>query len=140
VRVAFFVLVLACGTAMAERFPSETVVRLPLVLRLQGIFAVDREHARAYGADAVSMRIGDDRRWFSAIETRTVGGDPAVSGRTVLNALAPYDPNLLVLGPDDLRARLAAIPPGIPVRVEGLVDRAARTYLLREVIVGNAAP
>lgn len=118
----------------------DVLVRPPLVLRLEGSFATDREQARQHGADAVSMRFGDVHRWFSAREVRTVGGDPPVSGRSVLNALAPYDPNLIVVGQADLLRALEDAAPGTPVRVDGVVDRAARTFLLREVVVGHPEP
>jgi hypothetical protein len=138
-RAALLALVIACGTATAGRFPPDVSIQPPIVLRLEGTFVADREHARAGGADAVGMLLGDDRRWFSARDARTVGGDPAVSARTILNALAPYG-EVMVVGDAALRSRLADAAAGAPIRVDGVIDRGSRTYLLREVLVGDPAP
>ena len=64
---------------------------------------------------------------------RTVGGDQVLNGQDVLAAVAPFAPNLFVVGPDDLLARLRDAPPGTAVRVEGIVNRGSRTYFLRRV-------
>ena len=138
-RTAFIALVLCCAPASGGQLRPDVSIRPPIVLRFEGSFAADRERARADGADAVGMRIGENRRWFSARDVRTVGGDPGVSARTILNALAPYD-EILVVGDASLRQRLAEASPGTRVRVDGLIDAGARTYLLRDVVVVGPAP
>ena len=131
---------LLCGwSASAGHLPTIAVTP-PLVLRLEGRFTEDREHARARGADAVSVRRGDGERWFSAEKARTVGGDQTLDGRSVLAMLAPIHPNLIAVGSAALRDRLAAAPAGLPVALEGLVNRGSRTFLLRDVVVGTAPP
>jgi hypothetical protein len=125
------------GAWSASAGPLPTIaVHPPLVLRLEGRFAQDREQARARGADAVSLRVGDRERWFSAEKARTVGPDQTLDGRSVLAMLAPIHPNLIAVGSPDLRDRLAAAPAGTPVELEGLVNRGSRTFLLRDVTVG----
>ena len=110
------------------------------MLRLEGRFVEDREHAGVHGADAVSVRVGNVERWFSAEKARTVGGDQPLDGRSVLAMLAPIHPNLIAVGSPDLRDRLAAAPAGTAVELEGLVNRGSRTFLLRNVTVGTAPP
>jgi len=134
-----FGIFLATASASLAREPPSVDVGPPLLLRLEGSFAPDREGATAGGADAVSMKVGDRQRWFSAVTARTVGGDHALSGRAVLNLLAPLQPNLIVVGTDELRRRLEDAPDGTSVVVEGLVNRGSRMFLLREVAVGTPA-
>jgi hypothetical protein len=108
----------------------------PLILRMEGRFAADRQHA-ADRADAVSIQVGERERWLAATKVRTVGADHTLSGRAVLNMLAPYEPNLLAVGREDLRLALTTAPEGAPVTVEGLLNRGSRTFLLREVVIGT---
>ena len=112
----------------------------PLLLRLEGSFAPDRAHAVATGPDAVRMSIAGHDRWFSARVARTVGGDQPVSGRAVLNALAPYQTSMRVVGSADLVRRFDDAPDGAPMSVEGLVDIGSRYYLLRSVVIGSTPP
>ena len=109
----------------------------PLQLRLEGTFAPDREHAVAEGPDAVRMSIGAHDRWFAARVARTVGGDQPISGRAVLNALAPFQTSIRVVGSADLVRRFDDAPDGAPMSVEGLVDIESRYYLLRSVVIGT---
>jgi hypothetical protein len=140
VRAAFLVaLVLAAIAARAADLPR-LKVGPPLQLRLEGAFAPDREHAVAEGPDAVRMSIGEHDRWFSARVARTVGGDQPVSGRAVLNALAPFGTSLRVVGSAELVRRFDDAPDGAPMSVEGLVDVDARYYLLRSVVIGSTPP
>jgi len=133
------VVALLAAIASAQHPPTVTVHRSTL-LQLDGAFVESREAARRRSGEGVSMGFGKTVRWFAVDEARTVGGDPTPSGRDVLNALAPLQPNLLILGPPALREQLSAIPDGTRVRLEGLVDRGARTCLLREVKVAGDAP
>jgi len=126
---------LAMATLAGARAPSGLGIRQPVVLRLEGHFTATRNDARTQGTDAVSIRLGDNERWFAVDTARTVGGDPPVSGRAVLGMLAPLQPTLLAVGDAALRRRLEEAPIGTAVRLEGLVDRGSRTYLLREVVV-----
>ena len=136
--IAIAVLLVAAGASLARQ-PPLIDAGPPLILRLEGRFAADREHA-SDRADAVSIRVGERERWFAATKARTVGGDQAISGRAVLNSLAPFQPNLLALGREDLRLALETASEGSPVTFEGLVDTSARTMLLREVVVGTPPP
>jgi len=115
----------------------------PLLLRLEGSLAPTREAVRAYGFTTVSLGFlggSDERRWLGVSEARTVGGDHPALGKDVLDAVAPFEPELLVTGPDALVLALRDAPDGTIVHLEGLVDRAARTYYLRRVTVGDPAP
>jgi hypothetical protein len=47
--------------------------------------------------------------------------------------VAPFRPHFFVAGPLELVARLRDLPAGTAVRIEGLVRRASRSYLLRSV-------
>ena len=86
------------------------------------------------------MSIGAHDRWFAARVARTVGGDQPVSGRAVLNALAPFQTTLRVVGSADLVRRFDDAPGGVPMSVEGLVDVESRYYLLRSVVMGSTPP
>ena len=116
----------------------------PLLLRLEGILAQDAARARAQGFTVASLgvlgRPADQRRWLGVTDARTVGGDQAVDGKDVLNAVSPFTPNLLVAGPPAVVERLLAQPDGAHVVIEGLVDRASRTYYLRSIETAPASP
>jgi hypothetical protein len=130
---------LACATGAIARDLPMVDVAPPLLLRLEGRFVADREQA-AERADAVSLRIGDRDRWFAATSARTIGGDHPLSGRAVLNLLAPLEPHLIVVGDAELRERLqSAVEAGAGVVVEGLLNRGSRTYLLRDVTLAPPA-
>ena len=109
----------------------------PLLLRLQGVTAATPGAAAKVGFRVVSLGfLGDDAtgvRYLGVTDARTVGGDQFLNGKDVLEMLAPFQPMLLVTGPPDLVARLRDVPPGSRVEIEGLVERAARTYYLRSV-------
>ena len=136
-RAAFLVAVVASAIAAHASDLPRLNVGPPLQLRLEGTFAPDREHAIAGGLDAVRMGIGEHDRWFAARVARTVGGDQPRSGRDVLNALAPFQTSLHVVGSADLVRRFDDAPDGLPVTVEGLVDIESRSYLLRTVVTGS---
>jgi hypothetical protein len=141
VRAALLVATILCSIAPARASDLPRLnVGPPLQLRLEGNFAPDREHAVAGGADAVHMTIGGHDRWFAAWVARTVGGDQPRSGRDVLNALAPYQTSLRVVGSADLVRRIDDAPDGAPMSVEGLVDIESRSYLLRSVVIGSSPP
>jgi len=107
--------------------------RQPIILRLEGHFTADRATARVEGVDAIEIRVGDVERWFAVDSARNMNAMVTVSGRAVLAALAPIQPTLTAVGDARLRQRLSDSPAGAAIRVEGLVDRGSRTYLLREV-------
>jgi len=116
-------------------FPS---VGPALLLRLKGVIQTTSPAARKYGFTVASLGFaGTDaaERWLGVTDARTVGGDNPVNGKDVLAALSPFTPNLLVMGPPDLVARLSALPAGTTVTIEGLVDRGSRTYYLRRLQV-----
>ena len=119
--------------ALAQALEPPAAPRQPIILRLQGHFTPDAQTARVEGANAISLRVGDAERWFAVDTARSMNALSTVTGPDVLAALAGFKPTLTALGDPALRQRLADVRPGVPVRVEGLVDRGSRTYLLRDV-------
>jgi hypothetical protein len=136
VSLSLLSLAAASVTVAREDLP---VAPQPIILRLAGHFAPDREQAGASGTDVVLLRIDDVERWFAAVRARTLGDHP-LDGRDVLATLAPVRPNLTAVGSAELRRRLRDAPVGVPVEVEGLVNRGSRTYLLRDVVVDAPPP
>jgi hypothetical protein len=138
VRTTIAVLLFA-ATAAAQRIPGingpSPNVGPPLILRLDGVIVDSREAAAGKGFSVVSLAFfrSETRRWLAVKDARTVGGDNYLDGKDVLNILAPFDPNLLVVGPANLVARVRDAPAGTALRIEGLVDTGGRTYLLRSV-------
>jgi len=130
-RALAILLLLAVTIARADAPPGAP--RQPIILRLEGHFTVDRATARVEGVDAIEIRVGDVERWFAVDSARNMNAIGTVSGRAVLAALAPIQPTLTAVGDARLRHRLSDSPAGAAIRVEGLVDRGSRTYLLREV-------
>ena len=137
-RAAFLAALIVSTVAVYASDLPKFNVGPPLQLRLEGSFAPDREHALAGGYDAIRMSIGGDDRWFSARVARTVGGDQPRSGRAVLNALAPFQTSMRVVGSADLVRRIDDAPDGAPMSVEGLVDIESRSYLLRSIVIGSS--
>jgi hypothetical protein len=130
-RALVVALVIALApSARAREFP---VVPKPIILRLTGSFAPDRDAARAHSPDVIGLRVGDDVRWLAIDRVDTVSGDPPLSGRAVLGMLAPLQSTLTAVGASGLRERLASTPMGASLTVEGLVDRGSQTLLLRDV-------
>jgi hypothetical protein len=140
VRVAFVAALIVSAVAVYASDLPKLNVGPPLQLRLEGSFAPDREHALAGGYDAIRMSIGGRDRWFSARVARTVGGDQPRSGRDVLNALAPFQTSMRVVGSAGLVRRIDDAPDGALMSVEGLVDIESRYYLLRSVVIGATPP
>jgi hypothetical protein len=130
-RALAILLLLAVTIARADAPPGAP--RQPIILRLEGHFTADRATARVEGVDAIEIRVGDVERWFAVDSARNMNAMGTVSGRAVLAALAPMQPTLTAVGDARLRQRLSDSPAGAAIRVEGLVDRGSRTYLLREV-------
>ena len=130
---------LFAATAAAQHAPGiqgpAPNVGPPLILRLDGIIADSKEAAagKGFAAESLAFSGSETRRWLAVNDARTIGGDNYLDGKDVLNILAPFDPNLLVVGPPDLVARVRDTPAGTPLRLEGLVDTGGRTYLLRSV-------
>jgi hypothetical protein len=79
-------------------------------------------------------------RFLAVTDARTVGGNPGVLAKNVLDAVRPYEPDLLVKGPAPLLEKLYAGVAGDRVTLEGLVNVASRTYFLREALLIPAAP
>jgi hypothetical protein len=127
------VVIASCVPATAREFP---VIPQPIVLRLTGRMALDRAAARAERPDVVGLRLGDDTRWLAVDQAVTVHDHP-LSGRAVLDILAPFQSSVIAVGAKELRERLAMAPAGARVSVEGLLDRGSRTLLLREVQTGE---
>jgi len=130
-RSLALLLLVAVTIARADTPPGAP--RQPIILRLEGHFTADRATARVEGVDAIEIRVGDVERWFAVDSARNMNAMGTVSGRAVLAALAPMQPTLTAVGDARLRQRLSDSPAGAAIRVEGLVDRGSRTYLLREV-------
>ncbi len=136
---AVLLLLLAAVTPLPATEPPIVDVGPPLILQLDGVVARSRAAAREGGLLAASFGwLGGapgETLWLGVDAARTTGGDHHLDGKDVLNAVAPFTPNLLVTGPPDLVAKLRDASPGTRLHVEGLVDRGARTYLLRRVVV-----
>jgi hypothetical protein len=129
----------AAGPARASEIPAVPRTQ-PLILRLEGRFASDRGGALANGRDVLSIRIADRDRWLTVDRATTVSGDHPLNGRDVLNLLAPLQPNLIIVGTQSLRDRLATAADGVPVSLEGLVETGSRTLLLRDAQVKTGPP
>ena len=115
--------------------PRAPAIGQPLLLQLEGVIADRKSAARAAGFDSVSLGFqrSDARRWLGVTKARTVGGDNPLDGKDVIALVAPFDPNFLVAGPDELVARVRDASPGTALRIEGLVDRGSRILQLRSV-------
>ena len=134
--VALALLAVAAAQARARSlgpFPGGPA----LLLKLEGVIQPTRAAAQRTGFTVTSLAFAggstDERRWLGVTKARTVGGDQPLDGKDVLAVVAPFTPNVLVVGPKDLVAQLRDAPPGTAVRIEGLVNRGSRTYFLRRV-------
>jgi len=130
------VLALMTTAAAAQDLPSDRFGP-PLILRLKGVVEPTPEAARhTDGFAVVSLGfLGDGapaQRWLGVDEARTLPGDDPF-GKDVLEAVEPFQPNLLVAGPADVVAELRDAPPGTALDIEGLVERDSRIYHLRQV-------
>jgi len=111
----------------------------PGPLRLEGVIEPTPDASKRAGGFAVASFgfLGDpsgESRWLSVTDARTVGTETAVDGKDVLEAVAPFEPNLLVAGTADVVADMRDAPPGTALRVEGLVEPGSRLYYLRSVV------
>ena len=111
----------------------------PIILRLEGVIEPTPDASKRAGGFTVASFafLGDhseESRWLSVTDARTVGTDIAVDGKDVLEAVAPFEPNLLVAGMADVVADMRDAPPGTALRVEGLVEPGSRIYYLRSVV------
>ena len=111
----------------------------PVILRLEGVIEPTPDASKRAGGFTVASFafLGDhseESRWLSVTDARTVGTDTAVDGKDVLEAVAPFEPNLLVAGTADVVADMRDAPPGTALRVEGLVEPGSRIYYLRSVV------
>jgi len=138
-RFAALLLALAVGAPAGHArsipggpFPN---VGPPLLLRLEGALEASPDAARGKGFTVVSLALlgSDEQRWLAVTEARTFGGDQPLSGKDVIDLVAPFRPNFLLAGPAELMSALRGVPPGARVRIEGLVDPGSRTYYLRRV-------
>lgn len=116
----------------------------PILLRLDGVIGTDRTAAKAAGFTVTSFQFlqhgRDDDRVIGVNDARTVGGDVGVLGKDVLEAVAPFDPNFIATGPAPLVRDLLAVPSGTAIRIEGMVDRGSRTFLIRSFERRDPAP
>ncbi len=111
----------------------------PVILRLEGVIEPTPDTSKRAGGFTVASFgfLGDhseESRWLSVTDARTVGTDIAADGKDVLEAVAPFEPNLLVAGTADVVADMQDAPPGTALRVEGLVEPGSRIYYLRSVV------
>jgi hypothetical protein len=136
------VLVATLGAKVVAGQPFVPKLRAPVLLRLVGAVEPSPGAAAARAPTVVSLGFtGAEvarRRWLAVDEARTVGGDSALLGMDVLNALAPATPNLVVVGVSALVRKLVEAPDGARVRVEGMVSLGSRLYYLRSVAVEPA--
>ncbi len=134
VRVLGAALVLVSIAALATELPSPKLGPA-LLLRLDGVLTTDRAVANTAGFTVASFAFlghgKDADRLIGVTEARTVGGDVPADGVDVLDAVAPFDPNFLASGAPALVTDLLAVPSGTAIRIEGLVDRGSRTFLIR---------
>jgi hypothetical protein len=106
-----------------------------LLLRLDGVVGMDRAAVEKAGFTVTSFTFlghgPEANRWLGVTDARTVGGDVPADGKDVLDAVAPFRPNFIASGDPALVKPLLALPPGTALRIEGLVDRGSRTFLVR---------
>jgi hypothetical protein len=109
-----------------------------LLLRLDGVLTTNRADAEKAGFTATSFAFlghgKDANRWLGVTDARTVGGDVPVLGKDVLDAVAPFDPSFIATGDPAQVKSLLALPPGTAIRIEGLVDRGSRTFMIRSFL------
>ena len=108
-----------------------------VLLRLEGTMQAERKRG-AVGFTVVSLGLLGSRpatRFLAVEEARTIGGDPGVLGKDVLDAVRPFEPDLLVGGPTALMERLYGAAVGDRITLEGLVKVSSRRYFLREALV-----
>ncbi len=114
----------------------------PVILHIEGRLQDSAQAARPDGKVTSLGFLGhsgpkNDTRFVGVTTAKTVGGDPGILGKDVLEQLAPTVPNLLLTGPPGLVDRVRHAKPGTPIVLEGLVNRSDRTYLLRTAHVGT---
>jgi hypothetical protein len=133
-RILGVVLVMAAMAAVATELPSPRLGPA-LLLRLDGVLTADHAVAEKVGFTVASFAFlghgKDADRLIGVTEARTVGGDVPADGVDVLDAVAPFKPNFLASGAPALVKDLLALPDGTAIRIEGLVDRGSRTFLIR---------
>ena len=126
----------AVAVATARELP---IIPQPIILRLTGRITRSQAAARAQRPDVVGLEIDGSSR-FVAMDQAVTTGDRTISGRAVLDMLGPFATSMLVVGDKKMKRLLVDAADGTPVTVEGLVDRSARTYLLRHVQAGQTPP
>jgi hypothetical protein len=133
-RLLSVVLLGIAVAAAATEIPSPKLGPA-LLLRLEGVVGTDRAAVEKAGFTVTSFTFlghgPEANRWLGVTDARTVGGDVAADGKDVLDAVAPFTPNFIASGDAGLVTPLLALPPGTAVRIEGLVDRGSRTFLVR---------
>jgi hypothetical protein len=138
--VALLLAVLAGSAATAQlRSPGKPA---QILFRLDGMMQADRQRG-VIGFTVVSLGLLGNRqetRFLAVTDARTIGGDPGVLGKDILDAVRPFEPDLLVRGPAALLERLYIAAAGDRVSLQGLVNRATRTYFLREALVIPVEP
>lgn len=133
-RLLATVLIGVALTSAATEIPAPRLGPA-LLLRLDGVLASDRAAAAKVGFTVTSftfLRHGPEAdRWLGVTDAQTVGGDVPADGKEVLDAVAPFTPNFIASGDDSHLKDLLALPSGTAIRIEGLVDRGSRTFLIR---------
>lgn len=129
------------GTAWSGQMPGPPRSS-QILLRLDGTMQASRQRG-AYGFTVVSLGLLGSRpatRFLAVDEARTIGGNPGILGKNVLDAVRPYEPDFLVSGPAPLMERLYTAGDGDHVTIEGLVQVAARGFFVREAVVVPREP
>jgi len=103
-----------------------------IVITMKGTLVRDKRAADAVGWGGISFGFtgGDVRtlRWFGVVHASLFGSNTFDAKAAVFRT--HYVPALTAIGPPDLARRLATIPEGTRVQVDGVVDRRSRTILL----------
>jgi hypothetical protein len=103
-----------------------------VVVSMKGTLVRDKQAAGDVGWGGISFGFtGDDVatvRWFGVVHASLFGGNTFDAKSAVFRAHTV--PALTVVGPPNLARKLAALPDGTKVQVEGIVDRRTRNILL----------
>jgi hypothetical protein len=103
-----------------------------VVVSMRGTLVPDRRAADDAGWGGISFGFAGDAvatmRWFRVIHASLSGGNTFDAKSAVFRT--HYVPALRVVGPTDLARKLAALPDGTTVRVQGVIDRRSRNLLL----------
>lgn len=132
-RRVFAATVLAAVLGLASHAPAQSPGNLgTVVITMKGTLVRDKRAADAVGWGGISFGFtGDDvrtLRWFGVVHASLFGGNTFDAKAAVFRT--HYVPALTAIGPPELARKLATLPEGTRVQVEGVVDRRSRTILL----------